>query len=79
MVRRGGRTMILTPAPYTPDPLPPAPIRQTPNLSPSDEAGRGSGRCEDRVLDGPASGGKGFKGRNWLDCMWGKGVTRGVA
>ena len=28
--------------------------------------------CEDRVRDGPASGGKGFKGRNWLDCIRGK-------
>ena len=25
--------------------------------------------CEDRVLDGPASGGKGSKGRNELDCI----------
>jgi len=30
--------------------------------------------CEDRVLDGPASGGKGSKGRNELDCIRGKGV-----
>ena len=28
---------------------------------------------EDRVLDGPASGGKGSKGRNELDCIRGKG------
>ena len=28
--------------------------------------------CEDRVLEGPASGGKGSKGRNWLDCIRGK-------
>ena len=25
------------------------------------------GVCEDRVLDGPASGEMGSKGRNWLD------------
>ena len=30
--------------------------------------------CEGRVLDGPASGGKGSKGRNELDCIRGKGV-----
>ena len=30
--------------------------------------------CEDRVLDGPASGEKGSKGRNELDCIRGKGV-----
>ena len=43
--------------------------------------------CEDRVLDGPASGGgKGSKGRNELDCIWGLkhthtrvGVLPGVA
>ena len=29
--------------------------------------------CEDRVRDGPASGGKGSKGRNSLDCIWGLG------
>ena len=30
--------------------------------------------CEDRVQDGPASGGKGSKGRNYLDCIRGKDV-----
>ena len=30
--------------------------------------------CEDRVLGGPASGEKGSKGRNELDCIRGKGV-----
>ena len=30
-------------------------------------------RCEDRVLDRPASGNKGSKGRNELDCIRGKG------
>ena len=30
--------------------------------------------CKDRVLDGPASGEEGSKGRNWLDCIRGKGV-----
>jgi len=30
--------------------------------------------CEDRVPDGPASGGKGSKGKNSLDCIRGKGV-----
>ena len=34
------------------------------------------GGCEDRILDGPASGGKSSKGRNYLDCIWGKGVRR---
>ena len=29
--------------------------------------------CEDRVLDGPASGDKGSKGMNQLDCIRGKG------
>ena len=33
------------------------------------------GCCEDRVLDGPASGGKGSKGGNWLDCIRGKDVS----
>ena len=33
-----------------------------------------AGPCEDRVLDGPASWEKGSKGRNWLDCIRGKGV-----
>ena len=33
-----------------------------------------SAHGEDRVLDGPASEEKGSKGRNWLDCIWGKGV-----
>jgi hypothetical protein len=28
--------------------------------------------CEDRVRDGPASGEKGSKGRNYLDCIRGK-------
>ena len=28
--------------------------------------------CQHRVLDGPALGGKGSKGRNWLDCIRGK-------
>ena len=32
------------------------------------------GGCEDRVLDGPASGVKGSKGGNLLDCIRGKGV-----
>jgi hypothetical protein len=32
-------------------------------------------RCEDRVLDGPASGGKGSKGIIWLDCIRGKDVA----
>ena len=32
--------------------------------------------CEDRVLEGPASGGKGSKGRNWLDCIRGKSARR---
>ena len=31
-------------------------------------------RSEDRVLDRPASGGKGSKGMNSLDCFRGKGV-----
>ena len=44
--------------------------------------------CEDQVFDGPASGGKGSKGRNELDCIRGKrhkglclpaGVGGGVA
>ena len=30
------------------------------------------GWCEVRVLDGPASGGKGSKSRNSLDCIGGK-------
>ena len=30
--------------------------------------------CEDRVLDGPVSWGKGSKGKNLLDCIWGKAV-----
>ena len=30
--------------------------------------------CEDRVRDGPASGGKGSKGRNYLDCIRGNGL-----
>ena len=30
------------------------------------------GECEDRVLDGPASGGKDSKGRNKLGCIRGK-------
>ena len=29
------------------------------------------GPCEDWILDGPASGGKGSKGRNYLDCYSG--------
>jgi len=37
----------------------------------------GSGGCEDRVLDGPALGEKGSKGRNQLDCIRGKGVRVG--
>ena len=32
--------------------------------------------CDDRVLDGPASGEKGSKSRSWLDCIWGKRRTR---
>jgi len=35
-------------------------------------------RCEDRVLDGPASEEKGSKGRKWLDCIRGKGVLLSV-
>ena len=31
--------------------------------------------CEDRVRDGPASGEKGSKVRNWLDCIQGKRRT----
>ena len=31
--------------------------------------------CEDRVLDGPASGRRGNKGRKSLDCIRGKGVS----
>jgi hypothetical protein len=30
--------------------------------------------CDDRDLDGPASGDKGSKGRNELNCIRGKGV-----
>ena len=30
--------------------------------------------CEDRVRDGPASGKKGSKGRNYLDCIRGNGL-----
>ena len=33
------------------------------------------GACDDRVLYGPASGGKGSKGRNWLDCIRDKGTA----
>ena len=33
-----------------------------------------TGVCEDRVRDGPASGGKGSKGRNYLDCIRGNGL-----
>ena len=36
------------------------------------EALKNTGACEDWVLDGPASGGKGSKGRNQLDCIRGK-------
>jgi hypothetical protein len=32
--------------------------------------------CEDRVLDGPASGEKGSNGSNWLDCIRDKGVPQ---
>ena len=32
------------------------------------------GTCEDQVLEGPASGGKGSKFRNQFDCIRGKGV-----
>ena len=33
------------------------------------------GGCEDRVLGGPASGGKGCKGGNLIDCIRGKGES----
>ena len=33
-------------------------------------------KCEDRVLDGPASGEKDSNGRNQLDCIRCKGVRR---
>ena len=33
-------------------------------------------QCEDRVLDGLASGGKGANGRNSLDCIRGKGQRK---
>ena len=32
--------------------------------------------CEDRVRDGPASGEKGSKGRNYLDCIRGNGLRQ---
>jgi len=35
--------------------------------------------CEDWVLDGPASGEKGSKGRSWLDCIRGKGAWQADA
>ena len=35
--------------------------------------GLASGECEDQVLDGPASAGKGSHGRHLLDCIRGKG------
>ena len=39
-------------------------------------AGRVWAGCEDRVLDRPASGGRGSKDRNWLDCIRGRGVRQ---
>ena len=35
--------------------------------------------CEDRVLDGPASGGKGSKDKNYLDCTCGKASDKAQA